>query len=156
MLVLFVVLPLIIIDQLTKFIILKNFQPGNSFPVIKNIFHITFVCNKGVAFGIFSETGSIFIWIPFIAAISIVLILTFFKKIALGHCRRQFSRKVKCTRIFLSLILAGAVGNLIDRIRFGYVVDFLDFRIWPVFNIADIAITVGTALLILQMFKHKD
>ena len=170
MLVLFVVLPLIIIDQLTKFIILKNFQPGDSFPVIKNIFHITFVSNKGMAFGIFSETGSIFIWISFVAAISIVLILTLSEKIfhgigkykydttskiALGHCRRQFSRKVEYTRIFLSLILAGALGNLIDRIRFGYVVDFLDFRIWPVFNIADACISIGTVLLVLQIFRHK-
>ncbi len=146
MLVLFVVLPLLIIDQLTKIIILKNFQPGDSFPVIKNIFHITFVRNKGVAFGIFSETDSIIIWFSFVAAILIVLILIFSGK---------FFQKARSSRIFLSLILAGAVGNLIDRIRFGYVLDFLDFRIWPVFNIADTAITVGTALLIFRMLRHK-
>jgi len=143
---LFIALAVLIIDQLTKFIILKSLQPGESLPIIKNIFHITFVCNKGIAFGIFSEGGFAFIWILFIAVITIIFIFTFYKK--------NFY-KSKSTEVFLSLIIAGAIGNLIDRMRFGYVVDFLDFRIWPVFNIADAAITVGTLLLILQLLKHR-
>lgn len=142
-----VVLPVLIIDQLTKFIILKNFQPGESLPVIKNIFHISFVCNKGMAFGVFSETaGAAFIWISYVSVIIIAFIFVLYKK---------FFHKRKSTQIFLSLILAGAIGNLIDRIRFGCVIDFLDFRIWPVFNVADSAITIGTVLLILQMLKHR-
>ena len=153
---LFIVLPLLIIDQLTKFIVLKNFQPADSVPIIKNVFHITLVCNKGAAFGIFSEiTGSLFIWISFVAVIIIIFTFAFFKKIAFGNNPKQFSKK-KSTLFFLSLILAGAIGNFIDRVRFGFVVDFLDFRIWPVFNIADSAITIGTILLILQMLKHKS
>lgn len=142
-----VVLPVLIIDQLTKFIILKNFQPGESLPVIKNIFHISFVCNKGVAFGVFSEAaGPAFIGIFYISVIIIVFIFAFYKK---------FFHRGRCMQVFLSLILAGAIGNLIDRIRFGCVIDFLDFRIWPVFNVADSAITIGTVLLILQMLKQK-
>ena len=141
-----VVLPVLIIDQLTKFIILKNFQPGESLPVIKNIFHISFVCNKGMAFGVFSKSiaGAAFIWISYISVIIIVFIFAFYKKF------------FHSTQIFLSLILAGAIGNLIDRIRFGCVIDFLDFRIWPVFNVADSAITVGTVLLILQVLRHRN
>ncbi len=142
---LFIILPLLIIDQLTKFIILKNFHPGDSIPVIKNIFHISLVLNRGAAFGIFSEqASSVFIWSCAVCVIIIVLTFAFFKKVFY---------KRKSAQIFLSLILAGAIGNLIDRIRFGYVVDFLDFRIWPVFNIADSAITVGTILLIYSILK---
>ena len=140
-------LSVLISDQLAKLIILKNFHPGESLPVIKNIFHISPVYNKGIAFGLFAErASSIFVWISYICIIIIVFILAFYKK---------FFYKAKSTQIFLSLILAGAVSNLIDRLRFGFVVDFLDFRIWPVFNIADIAITIGTALLVFQMFKCK-
>ena len=143
---LFIVLPILIIDQLTKFIVLKNFQPGESLPIIKNIFHISLVLNKGVAFGVFSEQGAEFIWIIYVCAIIITFILISYKK---------FFRKGRSTQVFLSLILAGAIGNLIDRVRFGYVIDFLDFRIWPVFNIADSAITIGTILLALQILRHK-
>jgi len=143
-----VLLPVLIIDQLTKFIVFKNFQPGESLPVIKNIFHISLVCNKGVAFGVFSKNiaGAAFIWISYVSVIIIIFIFAFYKK---------FFHKGRPAQVFLSLILAGAIGNLIDRIRFGCVIDFLDFRIWPVFNVADSAITIGTVLLILQMLKQR-
>lgn len=143
---LFIVLPILIIDQLTKFIVLKNCQPGESLPIIKNIFHISLVLNKGVAFGVLQEHGTKFIWIIYVCAIIITFILISYKK---------FFCKGRSTQVFLSLILAGAIGNLIDRVRFGYVIDFLDFRIWPVFNIADSAITIGTILLALQILRHK-
>lgn len=61
----------------------------------------------------------------------------------------------KRTRIYLSLILAGAAGNLIDRLRLGFVIDFIDLRVWPVFNVADMTICIATGLLILQMLRHK-
>jgi signal peptidase II len=145
--VLFVALTLLTIDQLTKFIVLKNFHPGESLPVIKDIFHISLVLNKGIAFGVFSEeAGLAFVWIAVVCVIIIVFIF--------ANPGKFFDQR-KSTQIFLSLILAGAIGNLIDRIRLGYVVDFLDFRIWPVFNIADSAITIGMFLLIAQMLRHK-
>ena len=146
MAVLFIILPLLIVDQLAKQIILMNLKPGDSIAVIRDVFHISLVCNRGAAFGVFSGQGSIFIWVSFTAIIAIILIFTFLERIF---------RRENSTRFFLSLILAGAIGNLIDRLRFGFVIDFLDFRIWPVFNIADSAITIGTILLILQMLKHK-
>lgn len=141
-----IALPILIIDQLSKYIVLKNFRPEQSLPIIKGIFHISLVCNKGIAFGLFSGKDPSLIWIFYLCVIIIVFVFIFYKK---------FFPKRKFSRIFLSLILAGAVGNLIDRIRFGCVVDFLDFRIWPVFNVADSAITIGTVLLILQMFKQR-
>lgn len=147
MLIFCIALFILFIDQLSKFIILKSLQPGDSFPVIKNIFHISFILNRGVAFGIFSDTAStVFIWIAIICVTIITFICCLYKK--------MFYRK-KSMQISLSLILAGAIGNLIDRIRLGCVIDFLDFRIWPVFNIADSAITIGTLLLLLQMFKTR-
>lgn len=143
----FIALLVLIVDQLSKFVILKNFQPGESLPVIKNIFHITLIYNKGIAFGLFSQAGaSALIWIFYISFIIIAFIFSFYKR---------FFHRSKTTQIFLSLILSGAIGNLIDRIRFGYVIDFLDLRIWPVFNLADAAITVGTILLIVQILRHK-
>ena len=143
----YIILLIIITDQLTKFIVLKNLQVGESLPIIKNVFHISLVCNKGIAFGLFSQAKTpAFIWIFYISVIIIVFIFAFYKK---------FFHRGKSTQVFLSLILGGAIGNLIDRIRLGFVIDFLDFRIWPVFNIADSAITIGTVLLVLQILKHK-
>jgi len=146
---LFVVLAVLIVDQLTKFIVLKNFLFGGSLPVIENIFHISLVFNRGFAFGIFSEkAGLSWIWI-YCLAITIIIFILFYRK-PFGR-----GKTLQAEQIFLALILGGAIGNLIDRIRFGHVVDFLDFRVWPVFNIADSAITVGTILLVLQILKAK-
>lgn len=110
--------------------------PGMSFPVIQDIFHITFVLNPGAAFGILAHQRSFFIVMGIVIAI-------------LGGLFSPYIRR-QC-RIFrcgTALLLGGALGNLIDRMRFGHVIDFFDFRIWPVFNIADIAIVVGVAAII--------
>jgi signal peptidase II len=86
----------------------------------------------------------------FIAAATVAIFLIY------THLRQQASGRFFLYRVSLSLILAGAVGNLIDRLRYGYVVDFLDFRIWPVFNIADSAITVGAIALGYFILIHKE
>lgn len=143
----FTVVLILVSDQLSKFIIVKNFLPGQTQPVIKDIFQITLVRNRGMAFGLFSqEPNSFWVWIVYICVIVIVFILFLYKK---------FFNKEKSARLFLAMILAGALGNLIDRIRFGYVIDFLDLRIWPVFNIADSAITIGAILLMLKIVRQK-
>ena len=100
-----------------------------------------------MAFGIFAQQHFAFLWIFFVLIISLVFIFNLYRRGFFKSSSRQLP---------LALILAGALGNLIDRIRLGYVVDFLDFRIWPVFNVADSAITIGVALLIWQIFKRKD
>lgn len=124
-------------DQLTKILALNKLPLGTSTPVIKNVFHLTLVKNSGSAFGLFRDSTTIFIIIT-IVAVTFILRYLFFKK---GHLDIK-------VRIALFLILAGALGNLMDRLRFGYVIDFLDFRVWPVFNIADSAITIGAILII--------
>lgn len=131
-----IVLLILSLDQLTKFVVVKNLFPNQSFPVIKGIFHISLVYNRGAAFGILKNQVAL-------------LILTALFAVALIYFNIKKSRlkKLSLEKIALSLILAGAIGNLIDRICFGYVIDFLDFRIWPVFNVADSAITIGAILL---------
>ena len=142
----FVILTVLILDQLSKIAVLHFLQPGDSRPLIEGVFHLSLVFNRGAAFGLFAQQGWALLWLILISAAIIVFIFRFLKKGLAGSLASQ---------VYLALILGGAVGNLIDRLRFGYVVDFLDFRIWPVFNLADSAITVGTALLILHLLKYK-
>ena len=137
-------------DQLTKDIIVQKFRLGQSLVVISNFFNITYVQNKGAAFGFLSQADPafrvpFFVIVPLIALLSIGLV---FRKIA------DYDLKFS---IALSLVIAGAIGNLIDRLRLGYVIDFLDFH-WrfgyhfPAFNIADSAICVGVGLIMLDLF----
>lgn len=117
---------------------------GNSISVLDGIFHLTLVYNTGIAFGFFKDHPSLLLTL---ITLSLVLLIFWGMKI------RQSSR---LARAGLGLILGGAVGNWIDRIRVGAVIDFLDFRIWPVFNFADTAISVGVGLyLLLLFFPHK-
>ncbi|WP_258359356.1 signal peptidase II [Moorella sulfitireducens (nom. illeg.)] len=123
------------LDQLTKYIIRANLQPNESLPVIQSIFHITHVNNPGAAFGLLAHKTPLFITVAVIVVVVILAAYLFLPPGRMGP------------RLALALMLGGAMGNLIDRLRFGYVVDFLDFRIWPVFNLADVAIVGGVILL---------
>jgi signal peptidase II len=134
---------IVIFDRLTKILFSHTLSLGESLPVVRNIFHITLVQNTGIAFGLFKNHGAVFIIIPLI-----MIFLLVFNFYQYNYNNEKFSRLYVTA---VSLILAGAIGNLIDRIFYGYVIDFIDFRIWPVFNIADSAITVGAFLLILQL-----
>lgn len=125
---------IIIVDQLTKISILSTLIPGSSIPLIDKVCYLTLVANRGAAFGILSNYGQFF---PVFSFIVIVILTALVIK-------KPFSLQ----SLALSLILGGAIGNLIDRLRLGYVVDFIDLRVWPVFNLADSAITVGVILLI--------
>jgi len=131
-----VIAGIILVDQITKIIIERNFIEFQTIAIIDNIFHLTYVPNYGAAFGILKNKTYFFIIISIIIIAGLLTFLLF------------IPRQRKILRIALILQIAGAVGNLIDRIRLGYVIDFLDFRIWPVFNIADTAIVIGAAFLI--------
>lgn len=133
-----------ILDQLVKHMVLGSMHLGESIPIIKDVFHITFVLNPGAAFGMLEHQRWIFIAV---ALLVVVLALVFYKHI---------QRESLITRIGAGLLLGGALGNLLDRIQSGLVVDFLDFRIWPVFNIADIAICGGAAMLIWDMWQRRS
>lgn len=123
-------------DQLAKKYISKSLSLGQSIPVIKNIFHLTLVHNTGVAFGLFKNRQAFFIIITSVVILYIALVLFLNRK-----------QNSLSSRIAFGLILGGAGGNLLDRLRLGFIVDFFDFRIWPVFNIADSAITIGIFIL---------
>lgn len=131
----------LLIDQVSKVFISSKLSLGQSIPIIKNALHITFVKNTGAAFGLFKNSTYFFIGVSVTAIIII------------GAMLIKSIRNKGLLDIGLILIMSGALGNLIDRVRFGYVIDFIDFRVWPVFNIADSAITIGTALLIISFIK---
>jgi len=138
------VLIILAVDQLTKFYFTKNLFLNQSVPVIKGFFHLTLVHNRGAAFGILKNQTPLFIITSLLA---IILIIAHLKK---------YKTRFSLYSLSLSLILAGAVGNLIDRVSLGYVIDFLDFHIWPVFNVADSAITIGAILLGWSILKSKN
>lgn len=141
----FIIITVIVLflDQFTKALALKKLAYGETLPVIKNIFHLTLVANSGSAFGLFRDSTVIFIAVTIIAVIFILRYLIISR-------RENF-----IVRFCLYLILGGALGNLIDRLRFGCVVDFLDFRIWPVFNLADSCITVGAIIIGWRILTQK-
>jgi len=119
-----------------KFWITGTFQQGSSIPVLNNILHITLVRNTGAAFGIFSSYPHLFVVAAVIAAGFVLFFLVW---------RRALLNNTEI--IALCFVLGGTLGNLTDRLRVGYVIDFIDFRVWPVFNVADSFITIGALML---------
>jgi len=141
-----IALAVLVCDQWIKYVIVSNMEHYQSIPVIKNIFHITYVQNKGAAFGLLPNQTLFFVIVTIIV---VAVIITVFWK---TRHRNNFG----LLHLSLALQLGGALGNLIDRIRLGYVIDFLDFRIWPVFNFADSAIVVGVILLSWVLLRTPD
>jgi signal peptidase II len=144
---------LIALDQLTKVYVHTHFHLGESVIVIPNFFNFTYVRNFGAAFGFLAESHPSFRELFFLSMPPIALI------IILGILRGVKDDDTKQI-IALSSIFGGAIGNYIDRLRFRYVIDFLDFHLynrwsWPAFNIADMAIVGGVGLLLLLMFIEK-
>ncbi len=137
----------IVIDQLTKWVIVSQFQLFEIRPVT-SFFNLTLVYNTGAAFSFLSQADGWQRWFFSFVAMGVSLVLI------IWITRLQDHQKVLGAA--LGCILGGAIGNLIDRLAYGYVVDFLDFYInryhWPAFNVADTAISVGAGLLILDMF----
>ena len=128
-------------DRITKLHFSNFLSLGESLPMMRGVLHMTLVHNTGIAFGMFKNQGIVFVIIPMIAAILLIFNIFYY---------RYNQRLSRVYIVSFSLILGGTIGNLIDRIYFGYVIDFIDFRIWPVFNIADSAITIGAITLLWQ------
>ena len=145
-------LAVVLLDQISKFIIDRSIHLHESVTVISGFFNLVHIRNRGMAFGLMNRPGNDFAFYFLVAAtVGAVVLLLFW-----------FSRLKKEERILIlgiSLILGGAVGNLIDRIRFHEVIDFLDLYVgsyhWPAFNVADFAITVGTLWVAINMLFHK-
>ncbi len=140
----------ILFDQLTKLYIDRTFALYESVTVVPNFFQITYLRNKGAAFGILADSP---LRVPFFIVASLVAIA-----VILWYLR-HVGRDQVVQQIALSLILGGALGNLIDRVRLGEVIDFLYFHwyqhFWPAFNVADSAICVGVGLLLIAMWQTE-
>ena len=138
-----IILPILIVlfDQLTKFIV-EKYLYFNQIAVFDNILLFTYVQNRGGAWGIFNNIPLLFIILIPIVVIGLFLYV--------------WRSKNKLEIISICMIIGGALGNYIDRIFRGYVVDFIDFRIWPVFNVADIFVVIGGVLLILGSIRIKN
>jgi len=136
----------ILTDQLSKAYVVRHLDLYESWapvPALEQVFRFTYVRNTGAAFGLFPQGGAIFLIIAVIVSVIIV------------YYYRQVSSEGWLIRLALGLQLGGALGNVIDRVRLGYVVDFLDVWRWPVFNVADSCIVVGVGLLILVMLREE-
>ena len=132
-----------VLDRITKVMALKLLSGSGSVKVVPDIFHLTLVFNNGTAFGLLKDQNTFFILTSFLI---VAAILFYIWKKRIEDLALSFAA---------GLILGGAAGNLFDRINFGGVVDFLDFRIWPVFNVADSCITAGILLVAWKALRRK-
>lgn len=139
-----VALAIVLIDQVTKWWVQARLPFEQSVPVLPPIFYFTYVLNPGAAFTLLAGRR----WLLVATAVLVGLVSWF----ARGYIAKQSA----LFRWGLTLGLAGATGNLIDRLRFGKVVDFMDVRIWPIFNVADSCIVIGVGLLIWAIMCKKD
>ncbi len=135
------VVAVVILDQISKAFFSHLLHLNESIALIKGVVHFTLVHNTGIAFGLFKDSGVVFIVTPLILVGLLVYNIYYY---------RQMKDLSLLYLIAFSLILGGAIGNLIDRMTLGYVIDFIDLRIWPVFNIADSAISVGAILILIK------
>lgn len=139
---------ILVADQITKWWALHGLRFGEAVPVIPGLFSLTLVMNPGLAFGMLGGVPEAFRWMVGLLSIGAVVLLAVI-------AARLLPTGGAWTRLALGLIFGGAAGNLIDRLRFGAVVDYLDFYWgayhWPAFNVADSAITVGVTILAFRM-----
>ena len=136
---------LVIIDQIIKYFVSVYLQPVGSVSVIDNLFSLTYVENKGVAFGMFSDMRWVFVALT--SVLLAIIIFYMFKKRPKG----------KFFYVCAALIIGGGIGNLIDRIFYGYVIDYLSLSFFPpVCNFADYCITAGTIMLVIYLLFFSD
>jgi signal peptidase II len=133
----------LVLDQLTKFWVVQTFEYGDTIPLWEGVFHFTFVTNTGAAFSLFSDNGEWLKWLSMLVSLGLI---------ALGLFVRLANR---WEQVGYGLILSGALGNGIDRVLAGEVVDFLDFRLirFPIFNVADVCINIGIICLLIAAWK---
>jgi signal peptidase II len=142
----------IVLDQVTKHIVQDRFDLHESVVVLDGVFSLTYILNPGAAFGFMGSQSETFraIFFLVVSIIALTLLIIFFRQTAVDDSYGL---------IALSLLFGGAIGNMIDRIRLGEVVDFLDFYVgqyhWPAFNVADSAITIGVSIMMLHLFFEK-
>lgn len=141
---------IIFIDQITKYIAINKLKGQGSINIIGEFINLTYLENTGAAFGILRDKTMFFILITVFVIIGIFI-----------YMYKNKNKLTKLTELSLQFIIGGAVGNLIDRLLYGYVIDFIDIRFglfynFPIFNIADISVVVGTALLAYVIISEKE
>lgn len=147
------ILLVFILDQVSKIFIVRNLPLSSSLNIIPGFFNLTHIHNRGAIFGFLSQSGSqlVHYLLMFASLVALSLVVYYFFKTP---------PEEKFLKISLSLILAGAMGNLIDRIFRGYVIDFLDFYVkkwhWPSFNVADASVSIGAVFLIFILFFKRS
>lgn len=137
----------LILDQITKYIVIIKFpKVGDTFPIINNIFHFTYVRNTGAAFSFFQNGAGWLKWLSLIVSLGLMIYVFYSPRLRIAE------------QLGYGFVLAGALGNGIDRFFFGFVVDFLDFRLinFPVFNIADSCINIGIFFLLYVSFFSEN
>ena len=134
-------------DQITKLLIVRSFTLYESQDIFPGFFNLTYLVNNGAAFSILAGQPALWRQVFFVGAAAVALVL-------IGVAQRSFGRQSRVYSLALALIAGGAIGNLIDRIRLGHVIDFLDVYIgsyhWPAFNVADSAICIGVSLFLIK------
>ncbi len=135
-----------VLDQITKRIAVEKLKPIETYPLWKDVFHLTYCTNKGAAFSMLSGHRWVFIVITSVALVAMTAAIFVLKK-----NRYPFY-------IFMGMVVGGGIGNMIDRLGAGYVVDFFDFRLinFAIFNVADVFVCVGTALLAIDVIFIED
>jgi signal peptidase II len=143
----------VLVDRITKHLVAQNIPFGQAHTVIPGVFRITDVHNTGAAFSMFAENASPEMVRDLLIGFSVVAVLVLFAMLI------RTGRYLSVTSVALALILGGAFGNLYDRIRYHYVIDFLEVHIvhyhWPDFNIADSCIVIGACLLLIEIFRPR-
>lgn len=132
------------LDQWSKALVRNTMSLGESIPIIQDVFHLTYIENTGISFGLFSGHTNIFV---IISVMVLIALLVFSWK---------ESQHSVVLRYGVAMIISGAVGNIIDRVTKASVTDMFDCRIWPIFNVADIAVCVGFGLLILYILFDQE
>ncbi|MCP3867000.1 MAG: lipoprotein signal peptidase [Gammaproteobacteria bacterium] len=144
-------LAVVVTDQISKQLVERSLQLYESVPLLP-FFNLTLVYNEGAAFSFLSDQGGWQRWFFSIVAVLVTLVLVYWL--------RGLSRLERWPAVALSLIIGGALGNLIDRVLFGHVIDFIDLFYqqwhWPAFNVADSAISVGVVLMLLDAFRNRE
>jgi signal peptidase II len=141
----------VVLDQISKVWVAASFQFQESQPVIPGLFNLTFITNTGAAFGILAGAQSLGRQVFFVGVALVALVVLYL-------AYREYREQGQVYMAAIGLVAGGALGNLVDRLRLGHVIDFLDFYLrqhhWPAFNIADSAITIGVGLFLLAGFRE--
>jgi signal peptidase II len=137
----------LVVDRISKWVVMDSLKPGESWnPVaaLERWVSLTYVTNTGAAFGLFPDYGVVFM---VVAVVVIAAIILYYRHLPGDQWLIQAS---------LGLQLGGTLGNLVDRLRYGHVIDFIDFKVWPVFNVADSSVFVGAVILALYLLRHGE